>query len=161
MSMESVKKVSIAEAVMPVMSQVDPSEFPMFVAVMEQMVGEHYRRISAEVKGRPEIASQLLECADREDDNANAIVETNLDKSVTFDGVKQKIPQMEGILNGVFEGLSLSEQCQLIAEAEQSCAEIYRGMVDGQAEDVVNRLLHCADLEEKNAKILFNLAKYI
>jgi hypothetical protein len=133
---------------------VSPAERALLIALAERLAADRYRGWACEV-GDPARGSQLLVCAEREEEIARRVQALHPDTATIQRDILARNPDLEDINRSIFAGRPLDQQFALQAQGERLGAATWRSFA-GREEDMRARdtFLGCAKLEEENAGCL-------
>ena len=141
-----------------VLQRVPDEQKPLLIAIAERRAAERYRGWAAEIAepGR----SQLLACADREEQIAGLVEALYPDAGAVQRDILAKNPDLDEVNRTLFAGRPLAQQFTLQARGERLGAATWRAF----AEAAIGRghrdvFLRCAPLEEESAAVLEALLK--
>lgn len=145
---------NIALVLGQLLQRVSPAERALLIALAERLAADRYRGWACEV-GDPACASQLLACAEREEEIARRVQALQPDAATIQRDILARNPDLEDINRSIFAGRPLDKQFALQAQGERLGAATWRSFA-GREEDMRARdtFLGCAKLEEENAGCL-------
>ena len=144
----------IGEALAPVLARVPREEQPLLIALAERLAAERYRGWAGKVSD-PAQRTQLLACAEREEEIARRVEALHPGAAATQRELLAKHPEVEGLNRSLFAGRPLAQQFRTQAQGERLGAATWRAFARQEA-DTSRRdtLLACAALEEASAVVL-------
>ena len=144
----------IASILGQLVGRVSPEQRPLLIALAERLAADRYRAWAREVHD-PARESQLLACADREDDIGARVQGLYQNAADIQHEIRAANPDLEQINRALFTGRSLEQQFALQAQGERLGATTWRSFA-GLAKDAKARatFLCCAELEEDSARCL-------
>lgn len=144
----------IARILGQLLQRVSPAEQPLLVALAERLAADRYRAWAREID-EPASSSQLLACAEREEEIARRVEALHPDAATIQRDILARNPDLEDINRSLFAGRPLVQQFALQAQGERLGAATWRSFA-GREEDTSagDTFLGCAELEEENAACL-------
>lgn len=144
----------------PVLDATDPSDHPLLIAMLERWAAERYREWADAVGDIAEV-TQLLACAEREEEIASRVEALYRDSEQVQAALAAANPLLKGALAGGFTWRPLDEQFAAQAAAERLGAATWRSFArrataDDDA-DAAAVFEGCALLEEASAAVLEQL----
>ena len=136
------------------MADLPPDVLPAFLARLERTAAARYRQWSRDV---PAWASELLACADAEDeiaDRISAAFPITAERAAALD---ERLPAAREIYFSAFDGMAVRDQLRLQAAAERQGAQAWRSVASrasGLSHDVHAVLAACSALEERSADVV-------
>jgi hypothetical protein len=147
----------IGAALRPLLARIAPEDGPLLIAMAERMAAERYRGWAAQVDDSARRAG-LLACAGREDDIAGRVEALYPDSAARQARIRQALPDLDALTDGIFGGRPLAEQFAIQAAGERLGAATWRALAQAAgAEAVQAAFLACAPLEEASAAYLESL----
>ena len=147
-------KRSLADAVAPIVQAVPREQRSLLIALAERLAAERYRGWAGQADQAAH-RSDLLACADREEEIARRV--ESLDpraKSVQKDLLAEH-PDLDAVYTSLFAGLSTLEQFEIQADGERLGAATWRSLAGQESGDEARQVfLACAVLEEESAAVL-------
>jgi hypothetical protein len=144
----------------PVLDATDPSDHPLLIAMLERWAAERYREW-ADAVGDISQVTQLIACAEREEEIAARVEALFSDSAAVQAKLAAAHPLLKGALSGGFTWRPIDEQFALQAAAERLGAATWRSFArrataddDAEAAAVFET---CALLEEASAAVLEQL----
>jgi len=145
---------SIGEAIAPVLARVPREQQPLLIALAERLAAERYRSWAAEISeasGR----TQLLACAEREEEIARRVEALFPDAAPVQEDLLAKHPEVAELNRTLFAGLPLAHQFAIQAAGERLGAATWRAFARRETDAARSEvLLACAGLEEESALVL-------
>ena len=150
---------NVAELLGRVLGRVAPPERPLLIALAERLAAERYRGWAADPADRSH-RSELLACADREEEIARRVASLYLEAATVQRELLAKHPDLEEINRALFAGRPLAEQFAIQAGGERLGAATWRSLARHAEVDAARQtVLACALLEEQSAAILESLLR--
>jgi organic hydroperoxide reductase OsmC/OhrA len=148
----------IGEVLAPVLARVPREQQPLLIALAERLAAARYRGWAGEVSA-PAQRTQLLACAEREEEIARRVEALHPGAAATQRELLAAHPELEGLDRSLFAGRPLAAQFRVQAQGERLGAATWRAFAR-HAADASRRdtLLACAELEEASALVLEALA---
>ena len=145
---------NVAEALAPLLARVPREQQPVLIALAERLAAERYRSWASEVSD-PAQRTQLLACAEREEEIARRVEALYPGAAATQRELLAKLPEVPELNRSLFAGRPLAQQFAIQAQGERVGAATWRAFAQDEA-DASRRatLLACAELEEANALVL-------
>ena len=144
---------NIAEFVAPLLERISPEQRPLLIAIAERMAAQRYRGW-AEASEQASLRSELLACADREEEIAGQVEALYPEAASIQADLLAKNPDFEELNRSIFADRPLDDQYAIQAQGERVGAATWRSFAK-QAEPEARRIfLECAELEEKSAAVL-------
>jgi hypothetical protein len=125
----------------------------MLLAIAERMAAERYRAWAAEIKDRAH-ESDLLACAEREEEIASRVEALYPDAAAIQDDILTNNPDLGEINHRIFAGRPLHHQFAVQAQGERLGAATWRAFARDSSGASAQVFLGCAELEEASAQIL-------
>ncbi len=150
---------NVAEILAPILERVSREQQPLLVAIAERTAAERYRGWATE-PGYEAHRSQLLACAQREEEIADQIEALYPDAAAVQRDILSKTPDVEEINRGLFAGRPLSEQLTIQAQGERLGAATWRAFARGTSSPFRETFQACALLEEESAVVLEAILKF-
>ena len=114
--------VSFAKLLAPLLADLAPDVLPAFLARLERTAAARYRQWSRDV---PAWTSDLLACADAEDEIANRILAAFPISAEWATALDERVPAAREIYFSAFDGLAVLDQLRLQAAAERQGAQAW------------------------------------
>ena len=145
---------NVADILVPLLERVPREEQPLLIAIAERLAAQRYRAWAGELSNA-EQRSELLACADREEEIASRVEALYPDAAAIQGGIRAKSPDLDEVNRTLFATRPLAQQFAIQAQGERLGAATWRSFVR-QDESGARRetLLACAELEEENARAL-------
>ena len=146
--------VSFAKLLAPLLADLAPDVLPAFLARLERTAAARYRQWSRDV---PAWTSDLLACADAEDEIANRILAAFPISAEWATALDERVPAAREIYFSAFDGLAVLDQLRLQAAAERQGAQAWGSIASrasGLSDDVHAVLAKCSALEERSADLV-------
>lgn len=147
---------NVAQVLGPLLARVPSQHRPLLLAIAERMAADRYRAWAGN-DALHERESQLLACAEREEEIASKVEALYPDASTIQRSMLSEHPDLEEINREVFAGRPLRDQLTIQAEGEHLGAAAWREFANGASDEVAEVYLACAELEEANAQVLETL----
>ncbi len=144
---------NVAEIFAPILERVPREQQPLLVAIAERMAAERYRGWATD-PGYKAHRSQLLACAQREEEIADQIEALYPDAASVQRDILGKNPDVDEINRGLFTGRPLNEQLTIQAQGERLGAATWRGFAREASSPFRETFQACALLEEGSAVVL-------
>jgi hypothetical protein len=144
---------NVAELLAPLLESVSAEQRPLLIAIAERMAAARYRGW-AEAAETPAARSELLACADREEEIARRVEALYPDADAIQADMRAKHPDLEGLNRSIFADRPLREQYAIQARGERLGASTWRALAKGAERPARGAFLECADLEEMSAAVL-------
>lgn len=144
---------SVAEIFAPLLARVAPEHQPLLIAIAERMAAERYRGW-AEAGQDPARRSELLACAEREEEIAGRVESLYADAAAIQADLRAKHPELEGLNRSVFADRPLEDQYAIQAQGEHVGAATWRSLAKRAEPRGRQTFLDCAELEEQSAAVL-------
>jgi hypothetical protein len=139
----------------PAIGEVPARSRPAFLAQLERGAADRYRLWASRIA---DAAEGLLACAEREDAIARQVEALLPATEADHAAMEKAIPVARDAYYGAFDGLSLTNQLRIQANAERQGAAAWRSLAAGQEDARVCEALEaCAVLEETSADHLDGL----
>jgi hypothetical protein len=133
----------------PILSQVDASSRPRFLALLERTAADRYRQWASEL---PAHAQVLVECAGREDEIADRVEAVFSIDGAKLDELKALLPAARDIYYAAFDGMDVLEQIRVQSDAELQGANAWRSIASVVVDPtVLAELARCSELEEMSS----------
>lgn len=130
---------------------------PLLIAMLERMAAARYRQW-AELPDYREARSDLLACADREEEIATRIEALYPDAAALQQELIEAMPELAGVDEDLFGGRSVRHQFAVLAAGERSGGRVWAQLAEGAASDNARQAMRsCGPLEEANADVLDRL----
>lgn len=149
---------NLGEVLGGVLERVPREQQPLLVAIAERLAAERYRGWAAQPSYDAH-RSQLLACAQREEEIADRIESLYPDAAAVRREILAKNPDIEEINRGLFAGRPLSEQLTIQAQGERLGAATWRSFAREASRAFREAFQACALLEEKSAAALEAILK--
>ena len=150
---------NLAEILGGVLERVPREQQPLLVAIAERMAAERYRGWATEPSYDAH-RSQLLACAQREEEIADRIESLYPDAAAVQQDILAKNPDVEEINRRLFAGRPLSEQLTIQAQGERLGAATWRAFAREASSAFREAFQACALLEEQSAVLLEAILKF-
>lgn len=148
---------NVAAILGAVVQRVPVAERPLLIALAERMAAERYRGWAEQVADRDR-QSDLVACADREEEIARQVEALYPDAASVQQGLLAANPDLPEINRAIFAGRPLAEQLTIQAGAERLGAATWRSFADhAEREKMRQVFLDCARLEQESASYLETL----
>ena len=149
---------SLADLVAPILGATPPEQRPLLVALAERMAARRYRDW-AEEPGYAARRSELLACADREEEIARR-VEAHFPEAPTVQrDLTAKHPDLDAVYRSIFGDRPLAQQFAIQAQGERLGAATWRSFARSEPDTGIRAtFLACAELEEASAAVLESIA---
>ena len=155
----SVELPDVAEILGQVLRRVPEEQTPLLLAIAERMSAARYRGWAAEMT-EPVRRSELLACADREEEIARRVEALYLEAASIQGDIVARNPDLEEINRSVFAGRPLQQQFTIQAQGESLGAATWRSFAQREpTASARDTFLACAALEEDNAALLDSLIR--
>jgi hypothetical protein len=150
---------SVAAILGPVLQRVGWEQQPLLVAITERLAAQRYRQWATDCTREP-LQTQLLACADREEEIAGRAEALYSDAAAIQRGILVMNPEIVEINRTIFAGRPLVQQFAIQAQGERLVAATWRALAE-QERDASRRavFLACAALEEESAAFLESLLR--
>jgi len=150
---------NVAEVLGRVLQRVPSQDRPLLLALAERMAAERYRDWAADPVDRSR-RSELLACADREEEIARRVEALYPGSDAVQRDLLAKHPDLEEINRQLFAGRPLEEQFAIQARGERLGAATWRSLAQrAGAEAERQTFVGCAELEEESASYLESLLR--
>ncbi len=144
----------LIEVLTPLIDQCAPREQRILLAVLERLAGEHYRAW-AQTLADEEQKHGFLECANREEQIAEAVEALDPQAKEIGDSLWKRFPNMRELYADTMRPLSHREQWQVQSLGELGGARFLRDFAEAEANaDAREALLACAAKDEANGRYL-------
>ncbi|MDP1793659.1 MAG: hypothetical protein Q8K63_05930 [Acidimicrobiales bacterium] len=144
----------------PVLEATDPAEHPLLIALLERWAAARYREW-ADAVGDIAAVTELISCAEREEEIATRVESLFDDASGVQARLEAAFPLLKGALEGSMTWRPIDEQFVTQAQAERLGAATWRGFARAAREvgdiDAVEIFDSCALMEEASAEVLERL----
>jgi hypothetical protein len=145
---------NLAEFLSQVVQRVPPEQQPLLIALAERLAAERYRRWAGEISASA-CRTELLTCADREEEIARRIEALYPDAASIQNDILVKFPDLEEINRTLFAGRPLEQQFTIQAQGERLGAITWRSLAQSQDDPETRETFGgCAELEEESAAVL-------
>ncbi|MBI3769019.1 MAG: hypothetical protein HY271_11085 [Deltaproteobacteria bacterium] len=150
---------NIAEILGPALQRLPREQAPLFIAIAERMAAARYREWAARVT-EPTSSSELLACADREEDIARRVEALYTGSAAIQRDIRTAAPDLEELNRSIFAGRSLRQQFAIQAQGERAGAATWRSFAEHETNAQARAtFLACAELEEVSAAVLESLLR--
>jgi len=154
MPAESGSSPDVAALVAPLLARLPEDHVPIFLALAERRAADRYRAWAATATN-DSVCTDLLACADREEEIARRVEELFDDVAAIHEAIAQKIPELEDLIQAAFADSSIRQQLALQANGERAGAATWRSLATKAAAPAArDTLASCAELEEQSAEVL-------
>ena len=151
------KLPGIAEVAGPFFEKASREERPLLVALAERMAAKRYRGW-AEAAANEDARSQLLACAEREEEIARRVEALHPEAARVQQSLLEKYPDLEDLYASIFVDRSIRDQHAIQAQGERVGAATWRAFANGTENPAEREVfLACALLEEESATVLESL----
>lgn len=144
---------SVAEIFAPLLEHVAPEHQPLLIAIAERLAAERYRGW-AEAAQDPTRRSELLACAEREEEIAGRVESLYPNGAAVQADLRAEHPELEGLNRSVFADRPLEDQYAIQAQGEHVGAATWRSLAKRAELPGRQTFLDCAKLEEQSAAVL-------
>ena len=145
---------SVADAVAPILDATPPAQRPLLIAIAERAAARRYR----DWAGQPAYAerrSELLACADREEEIARRVEAHFPDAAAVQRDLTAKHPDVDAVFRSIFGDRPLAQQFAIQAQGERLGAATWRSFAKSEPDaEIRATFLACAELEEASASVL-------
>ena len=145
---------SIGEALAPLLQRIPAPHQPLLIAAAERMAAARYRDWATRVMSDPARATQLLACAEREEEIAGRVESLFPDASTIQRDLVASVPEMPEINRSLFADRPLVVQFTIQANGERLGAATWRAFARHAPPAARETFLACAELEERSAEVL-------
>lgn len=151
---------TILTLLQPVLGQVEPTQMPALVAVLERLAAPHYQRW-ADSSDDPETRRSLLAGKQNEEDNAAVIERLFTGAAEQGKALLNRFPELETLFDRAFADLAPTRQLKAQAAAERVGADLYRSFAQN-LDDAAGKtqLLQCAEREQANSDLSLKAAEH-
>jgi hypothetical protein len=154
MSPAEVELPNVAELLARVLQRVPAERRPLLIAIAERMAAARYRDWASQVAD-PARRSELLACADREEEIARRVEAMSPEAAAIQRDILAKNADLEEINRSLFAGRPLAQQFAIQAQGERLGAATWRSFArQAEAGRARDTFLSCAALEEQSAAFL-------
>lgn len=134
----------------PVLSRVDATARPRFLALLERTAADRYRQWAIAF---PSGENVLMECAAREDEIADVIEAAFPIDEEKLAELIALLPAARDIYYAAFDGFTVLEQIEMQSDAELQGASAWRSIASGATDaSVLAALARCSALEETSSR---------
>jgi hypothetical protein len=145
---------NVAEVLGQVLQRVAIEQQPLLIAVAERLAAQRYRDWAQDGTMRLH-SSQLLACAEREEDIASRVESLYPEAAAIQRAIVDSNPDLEEINRTLFAGRPLAQQFAIQANGERLGAATWRAFAERQPNASSRSIfLACAELEEASALVL-------
>ncbi len=145
---------SLAETVGPIVQAVQREQRPLLIALAERMAAQRYRGWAGQAD---QVAhrSDLLACADREEEIARRVESLDPRAESIQKDLLAEHPDLDAVYESLFAGLSTHAQFAIQAGGERLGAATWRSLAGEESrQEARQTFLACAVLEEESAAVL-------
>lgn len=137
----------------PLLSDLDGSRRPAFLARLEQTAAARYRKWADEL---PQWREALLGCGAREDEIADRMMAAFPISAEDAAELDARLPKAREIYYQAFDGMEPLTQLRVQAAAERQGANAWRTIATqpGLSDEVLAQLAACTTLEEATADVV-------
>jgi hypothetical protein len=147
------ERPNVAEVLSRFLQDIQRAHQPLLIALAERMAAERYRSWATSAEGIRR--TELLACADREEEIARHVEALYPDGSAAQREVSAKRSDLHAITQTLFAGRPIEEQFAIQAEGERLGAATWRSFArHEQGAKKRETFLTCAALEEESACVL-------
>jgi hypothetical protein len=144
----------IARILGQLLQRVSHAERPLLIALAERLAADRYRAWAGDLDD-PARHSQLLACAEREEEIARRVEALFPDAATIQRDILARNPDLGNVNRSLFAGRPLAQQFALQAQGERLGAATWRSFAGHAGEtSACDTYLACANLEEENAACL-------
>ena len=147
---------NMEEAFTSFLSDADPGDLPMIIAILERIAAEYYRGWIADTNDPVEQAG-LRACADTEDMIAEFIESLELNPQSKIDQLNQRFPNMRKAYDELMASRSRNDQFRIQAEGEMGGADLMNQFAAETTGAASARYSALALYEESNSVFLRSL----
>ena len=144
---------NIAEILGPLLERVSREQRPLLIAIAERMAAERYREWAKAAEPQTR-RSDLLACADREEEIASRVEALYPESAAAQADILAKHPDLADVNRAIFADRPLADQYAIQAQGERVGASTWRSFAERAEPSARQTFLACAELEEQSAAVL-------
>src|SRR5262245_32690310 len=145
---------NLAAILAQLLQRVPREQQPLLIAIAERRAAVRYREWAGEM-AEPAQRSQLLACAEREEEIARRVESLYPGAQAIQQDIVAANPDLDEINRSLFAGRPLTQQFTIQAQGERLGAATWRALAEGAGNPKDREMLFgCAELEERSAEVL-------
>jgi hypothetical protein len=149
----------LAQVLSPVLQSIPAAHQPLLIALAERQAAQRYRTWASSVDSA-EHRTELLACADREDEIARRVESLYPEAEAIQKELLANNPTFAASGRSLFAPYSIEEQLKLQAQGERLGAATWRAFAKRAPDANASKtFLDCAALEEQSAEFLESITR--